>query len=66
VRFNIEFVCKDDHVLTCDGVGFPECKNISDIRSWINSHKGFINIGERVINLDNVVYIKVKESVDTK
>lgn len=38
-----------------------EITNTTEIRTYLNALKSLVNFGDRIINMDNVLYIEIKE-----
>ena len=47
---------------TFDRVVFPGCSTVAEVRSRLNGSNRLIDIGDRLINLDNVTQIIINEA----
>lgn len=59
MKFNLSFCVGDTVVAFFENTTIIGCNSVSDVRSWLNESHRFINIGDRIINLDNITHIKV-------
>ena len=60
-EFDILFVFATSNV-QINKCSFPGVYSVESARSWLNSSKQFIDIGDKIINVNNVEMITIRES----
>ena len=59
MKFNIVFYYSG-YDIRHKKIDLKGCESIKDVRTWLNVHNKFVNIGDIIHNLDRVDYIKIK------
>ena len=63
MKFNITvYHVGQTYPTTFDNLVFSGCSTVAEVRGWLNGSHRFIDIGDRLINLDNVVQIIINKS----
>lgn len=60
MKVNITFYFEKNK-LYFENLTFDNATNFSGIRYWLNTHDKFVDVGNTIINLNNVIYIKIEE-----